>query len=90
VYVVIKLDVPMGVEVQGKDLLAELNVTPLEAEKGLKTTILDTQIEVPAGSNEGDTLRIPGAGLANGDLIVTIKTTVWKGLFRKARDFLGA
>ena len=90
VYVVIKLDVPMGVEVQGDNLLADLNVTPLEAEKGLKTTILDTLIELPANSKDGDTLRIAGAGLAKGDLVVTVRTTVWKGLFRKARDFLGA
>lgn len=90
VYVVIKLDVPMGIEVEGNNLLAELNVTPLEAEKGLKTSILDTQIELPANSKDGDVLQIAGAGLADGDLIVTVKTTVWKGLFRKARDFLGA
>ncbi len=70
-------------------LRTPLTVLPFEAARGIKTTALGTEVTVPQGSSPGDVLRVQGGGLGEGDLIVTLHTDLWGGLWRRVRNALG-
>ena len=84
-YVVVEVAVPTSARLEGRDLLTELFLTPLEAARGVVTTVLDTSVRVRAGVRDGERLRVAGGGLG-GDLVVTVRTDVWRGLARAALD----
>jgi DnaJ-class molecular chaperone len=68
--------------IDGRDLRLDLSLTLYEAVLGAKVNVqtLDGKVElnIPAGSNGGRTLRLRGKGLPNtqgaaGDLLVTLR-----------------
>ena len=69
-------------------LRAPLMVLPLEASRGIQTTVLGVEVTVPAGSSPGDVLHVPGGGLGGKDLVLTLQTDLWGGLWRRVRNAL--
>jgi len=84
-YVVLDVVLPSGVRSLERDLATELFVTPLEAERGAEVNVLGMPVRLPARSRDGSSVRVVGGGLG-GDLIVTIKIDVWRGLGRVAYE----
>ncbi|MEX2501172.1 MAG: DnaJ C-terminal domain-containing protein, partial [Trueperaceae bacterium] len=82
----VRVQLPPGVHRVGDELHTEVSVTPLEARNGLTTEVLGHELEVPAGTADGSTIRIPGGGLAGADLRVTVRQRVWRGYGRWLRD----
>ncbi len=87
-YVTLNVKLPREVSIKGKDINMALAITPLEAKYGLKSKLLDLNMSLPPGLQDGQRVRISGGGLAGGDLLITIKIRVWQGLWRKAKDWL--
>ncbi len=85
VFVELGVELPEGVELRGRDLVANLYLTPLETRLGTRTTVAGVSVEIPSGSREGESIRVPQGGLG-GDLIVTVRENVWRGLRRLAGD----
>jgi DnaJ-class molecular chaperone len=90
VFVTLGIQLPANVTLRGRDIFTELAVTPAEAHSGLKATVLGVAVNLPAGSADGAQLRQPGGGLGGGDLIVTVRHDLLRGLWRKFRDLLTA
>lgn len=84
-FVVLDVAVPASARLQGRDLLTEVFLTPLEAGRGVVTTVLGMPLRVDGGVRDGQQLRVAGGGLG-GDLLVTVRTDVWRGLGRAALD----
>ena len=84
-YVVVDVAVPSSARLQGRDLITEVFLTPLEAARGVATSVLGMPLRVGAGVRDGQQLRVAGGGLG-GDLLVTVRTDVWRGLGRAALD----
>ncbi|MEX0934837.1 MAG: molecular chaperone DnaJ [Candidatus Paceibacterota bacterium] len=83
---------------EGADLVTDLSVKVSDAILGstytLKTLEGNEEIEVPAGTEDGDIIRIPNKGVptrrgGRGDILVTVKITIPKKLSRKAKKLLG-
>ncbi len=88
-YVDLSVQLPPGATLSADGTLrAPLTVLPFEAARGLETTALGVLVTVPPGSSPGDTLRVPGGGLGEGDLILTLQTDLWGGLWRRVRNAL--
>jgi molecular chaperone DnaJ len=88
-YVRLHVQVPPGVRLESDGSLhAELTLLPREAEGGTVTTLLGAEVQVPSGSSAGDTLRVAGGGIGGGDMILTLKTDLWGGLWRRVRNAL--
>lgn len=88
VFVTVEAVVPDGVKSVGNDLFVELFLTPLEALNGLRLRLLGVPLEIPAKSRDGQRIRLGGMGLADGDMIVTLKHDVWRGMWRGLRERL--
>ncbi len=85
-YVTLNVKFPKGVRVDGKDLHTNLTITPLEAKYGLKSKLLGLKLDLPAGLQDGQRVRITGGGLAGGDLLITTRIRIWQGLWRSTKD----
>lgn len=83
-YVELHVALPPGIRRQGRDLLAEVAVTPLEADRGAVLQVAGSRVRILAGARDGQRLRVAGAGLAGGDLVLTLRVDVWRGLARAA------
>jgi molecular chaperone DnaJ len=88
-YVRVEVSLPSGSYLEGKTVYAELPLLPFEAERGTRARVLGVEVAVPAGAKEGKTIRVPGAGIAGGDLVLKLKVGVLAGLWRKLREALG-
>lgn len=86
--VTVTIDLPKGVQLVGNDLYADVPITPLEATRGVTTNIAGIEVGLEPDLHDGETRRIPGAGLSGGDLIATIRHDVWHGVLRAVRDWL--
>lgn len=82
---------------EGADLVTDLPVKVTDAILGstyaLKTLEGSAEIEVPAGTLDGDILRVEGKGVPTrrgrrGDILVTVRITIPKKLSRKAKKLL--
>ncbi|MEX2540340.1 MAG: DnaJ domain-containing protein [Trueperaceae bacterium] len=87
VLVTLNVTLPEGVLLRDGNLHAVLHLTPLETTRGVKTTVAGVSVTVPAGTADGATVRVPGGGLG-GDLLVTIREDLWRGLRRIGLDWL--
>ena len=83
----VAIDLPANVQLVGNDLYAEIPITPLEATRGVATQVAGIDVELTPDLSDGEVRRIPGLGLAGGDLIATIRHDVWQGLVRGVRDW---
>ncbi len=83
---------------QGDHLIGEVNIDYLHALLGgvmEVTTVMDsTQIEIPAGTQVGDTIKVPGEGVPNlrgkrrGDLFLTVSVEFPHKLSVKEKELL--
>ncbi len=88
-YVQLEVHVPPGAKLeQSGALRAELTVTPFEAKRGVVTDFLGVKVTVPKGAQAGETLRVPGGGLAGAELQVILRVDTWGGLWRRLRGAL--
>ncbi|MEZ4605884.1 MAG: DnaJ C-terminal domain-containing protein [Deinococcales bacterium] len=88
-YVTVKIDLPLGVALVGNELHTEIAVTGGEADKGTTTSLFGHSLNIPPKSKDGDTLKIPSAGLAGADMIVTLRVAPMQAWWRKARALIG-
>src|SRR5690606_642911 len=88
-YVELSLSLPLGVQVEGRDLLTELYLTSSQARQGLRTEVLGTLVQVPPGSRDGQPLRVPHAGLHGGDLQLTLRVDELRGTMRSVGSWIG-
>jgi molecular chaperone DnaJ len=89
-FVEVQIKLPPGVERAGNELRTSLTVLPSEARNGTVITLHGTRVRVPPGTQAGDTIVVPQGGIAHADMRVDIDVDVWTGLFRWARDKIGA
>lgn len=87
-FVTMNIRTPAGTTLKGRDIHTEISITPLEAEHGTRLKVHGTPVTVPRGARDGQQLRVAGAGLGSGDLVVTLNVKVWQGVGRKLRDAL--
>ncbi|HEX7004615.1 MAG TPA: DnaJ domain-containing protein [Trueperaceae bacterium] len=87
VFVTLGVDLPEGVVRRGGDLLAELFVTAWELDRGVNSEVLGMPVRIPAGTRDGSTLRFTSGGLG-GDLLLTVREDLWRGLRRMGKDRL--
>lgn len=85
----LKLKVPAHVRLVGDDIYLDLPVTPLEAAQGKTLTVLGLELNLPKNVANQQTLRIPKAGLGDGDMVVTVVYSVWQGLWRNLKNKAG-
>ncbi|WP_427892261.1 DnaJ C-terminal domain-containing protein [Kribbella sp. GL6] len=76
-YLIVKLLPDKRFRVEGRDLYADLAVSPAQAALGAQLA-LDTpggqvKLRVPAGTSSGKRLRLKGRGLRNGDLYAEVR-----------------
>ncbi len=84
-YVKLDVDVPATARLEGRDLVTEVYVTPLEAARGVSTSVLGVRVRLPPGSYDGQRVRVAGGGVG-GDLVLTVRTDTWRGLGRGVLD----
>lgn len=88
-YVQLEVQLPEGATLEPDGTLrADLTVAPFEARGGVSTAFLGVKVEVPKGAKAGDTLRVPGGGLAGADLLLTLQTDLWGGVWRRVKSAL--
>ena len=84
-YVKLEVDLPPGARLEGRDLITDVFLTPLEATRGVATRVLGVPVRLGAGVRDGQRVRVAGGGVG-GDLVLTVRTDVWRGLGRAALD----
>lgn len=87
VFVTLGVDLPDSVRRRGGELLTDIHVTPWELSRGITSEVLGLPVHVPAGTKDGTVLRVPSGGLS-GDLLLTVREDVWRGLRRMGKDWL--
>ena len=88
-YVHVNVQLPPDVTLDADGTLrAPLTVLPLEASRGAETTVLGVEVTVPPGSSPGDVLHVSEGGLGGKDLVLTLQTDLWGGLWRRVRNAL--
>jgi DnaJ-class molecular chaperone len=88
-YVELDVALPPGVTLHGRDLASEVFLTPLETARGAVVRVAGTRVRVAAGAREGQRLRVAGAGLGGGDLMLTLRRDVWRGTARAVGEAWG-
>ena len=78
----IEVALPPGVRLHGRDLVAEVAITPLEARQGVRLEVAGTSVSLAAGVIDGAHLRFPGGGLGGGELRLSVVVDTWRGLGR--------
>ncbi|WP_407275772.1 DnaJ C-terminal domain-containing protein [Halothiobacillus sp. DCM-1] len=91
-YLVIELAAGGEFTLEGNQVLYDLPVTPWEAALGEKVPVPTPtggkiNLTIPAGSQSGKRLRVPGKGLAGGDFVVTIQIHTPPAKTEEARAF---
>jgi molecular chaperone DnaJ len=84
-FVRLEVEVPPGAQLEGRDIVAEVHVTPLEAGRGVTTDVLGMRVRLHAGARDGQRVRVTGGGVG-GDLVITVRVDTWRGLGRAALD----
>ena len=87
VFVTLEVNLPDGVARRGGDLLAELYLTAWELDRGVTSEVLGFPVRIPPGTRDGATLRFVSGGLG-GDLLLTVREDLWRGLRRIGKDWL--
>ncbi|MEX2535865.1 MAG: DnaJ domain-containing protein [Trueperaceae bacterium] len=87
VLVSLTVALPEGVLQRGRDLHTDIHLTPLETARGVTTEVVGMPVKIPAGTKNGATVRVPAGGLG-GDLVITVREDLWRGLRRLVTDWL--
>lgn len=83
--VTVDIQLPANTRLQGGDVHTEVYVAPFEASRGVQATVLGRSVNIPAGTDSGSTIRVPGGGLG-GDMIVTVRYDLLRGIWRSLKD----
>jgi curved DNA-binding protein len=95
--ITVNVDVPSGASLEGRDVTVELPISPWEAGLGGKVTAQtlagEIEVNIPAGAQSGQRIRIKGKGFAPkageaGDLYLRLKIALPKPLSDVERDLL--
>jgi DnaJ-class molecular chaperone len=78
----IEVVLPAGVTLRGRDLDAEVVITPLEARQGVRLEVAGQLVTIAAGVEDGAHLRVAGGGLGGGELRLWVRVDTWRGLGR--------
>jgi DnaJ-class molecular chaperone len=87
-FVTVNIRTPAGTTLKGRDIHTDVSITPLEAGGGARLKVHGVPVTVPRGAKDGQQLRVAGAGLGGGDLVMTLNVRIWQGVGRKLRDAL--
>lgn len=83
VMVQLALLLPEGAKVVGRDVHANLVLTPLEARNGTTTEFEGVEVIVPAGARSGTEIKVVGGGVrsggATGNLVLTVEEDWLRG-----------
>lgn len=82
----LRLDLPQTAEVIGNDVHDTIYVSDLDRLFGVKSTYSGVEVRIPKGAKPGQTLRIRGAGLSGGNLVLKIEKHTGRGLLRFGHD----
>ena len=83
--VTLDIQLPANTKLQGHDIVTEVFVAPFEAERGVNLNVLGENVRIPAGTASGQTVRLTGSGLGAGDMVVTVRHDMLRGLWRSVR-----
>ncbi len=95
--ITVKVDVPQGASIDGRDVTVELPISPWEAGLGGKVTAQtmagEIEVGIPAGAQSGQRIRIKGKGFSPkagepGDLYLRLKIALPKPLSDVERELL--
>lgn len=82
----VEMMLPAGVLLRGRDLLAEVAITPLEARQGARVVVAEQPVVIPPRVQDGARLRVANGGLGGGELLVTVRIDTWRGLGRATAE----
>ncbi|HZJ09485.1 MAG TPA: DnaJ domain-containing protein [Trueperaceae bacterium] len=85
----VELKLPEGAEVRGRDVHDGLTITPMVARSGGEVVYQGLKVKVPAGVRSGGTLRLPGQGLAGGNLLLRVEVDLLGGIGRSVGTTVG-
>ncbi len=91
VFAELTLQLPQSARAVGHDVHDTLTLTPLEARRGTTADYQGVDVVVPAGSQDGTTFRVRGAGLGKGgtgDLVLKLELDWLGGATRYVGDAL--
>ncbi len=95
--ITVNVEVPSGAAMEGRDVTVELPISPWEAGLGGKVTAQtlagEIEVNIPAGAQSGQRIRIKGKGFAPkageaGDLFLRLKITLPKPLSDAEKELL--
>ena len=89
VFVSVGVTLPPEVEYDAGVLRTHVSLTPLEAKQGKTVEVLGLEVCVPPGTPDAHVIRRIGDGVGGGDLEITVRHSVWRGLLRGLREGLG-
>lgn len=84
----LRVALPETAEVRGNDVHDTIYVSRLDRLFGVKSSYSGVAVHIPKGAKPGQTLRIRGAGLSGGNLILKIEHNVGRGLLRLGHDIV--
>lgn len=84
----IDVKLPETAEVRGRDVHDKVVVTPFLARGGGELVYEGLSVKVPAGVKSGGKLRLPGQGIAGGDLYLELEVDLVGGIGRSVGRFL--
>lgn len=85
----LNIQLPADTQLRGNDIHTRVYVAPYESERGVTTEVLGTNVRIPGGTRNGQTVRVAGAGLG-GDLLVTVRHDLLRGLWRSVRGLFSS
>lgn len=87
-YARLAVRLPESAEVVGGEVRDRLELTPWAAASGAKIDYEGVIVTVPAGTKDGQLIRVKGAGLGGRDLVLSARVDLLGGLVRPARAWL--
>src|SRR5690606_35935710 len=84
----IDVRLPESAVVKGRDVHDRVTITPFLARGGGELVYEGLRVQVPAGVKSGGQLRLPGQGIAGGDLYLELEVDLVGGIGRSVSRFL--
>lgn len=82
----LRVELPETAEVIGNDVHDTIYISRLDTMLGVKSSYSGVEVRVPKGAKPGQTLRIRGAGLSGGNLVLRLEKHTGRGLLRLGHD----
>jgi len=82
----VSIKIPKSAKVVNNDIYLDLPVTQLELNKAKTVSVLGLEFKLDKSMKDGQVLKIPGGGIAGGDLVVKIVLNTWQGIWRSIKS----